>query len=173
MIICVLFYIYSAAAELHWLQLNWEFLGIRCTWLNVLSLYILLDSIWYEFWCLGLWKIMICSFFSCDAFITFILFKWASRITRWRRDSVPTAVFLGFLVALLVKNLPAGGSGSKEFTCLAGDLGFDPWVGKMPWRGARLPTLLVWPGETHGLYSPWCQKESDTTAGLSLISCKH
>ena len=31
--------------------------------------------------------------------------------------------------------------------------GFDPWVGKIPWRRERLPTLVFWPGEFHGLYS--------------------
>ena len=42
------------------------------------------------------------------------------------------------LVAQLVKNSP----------------GFDPWVGKIPWRRERLPTPVFWPGEFHGLYSP-------------------
>ena len=31
--------------------------------------------------------------------------------------------------------------------------GFDPWVGKMPWRRDRLPAPVFWPGEFHGLYS--------------------
>ena len=31
--------------------------------------------------------------------------------------------------------------------------GFDPWVGKIPWRRERLPTPVFWPGEFHGLYS--------------------
>ena len=31
--------------------------------------------------------------------------------------------------------------------------GFDPWVGKMPWRRERLPTPVFWPGEFHGPYS--------------------
>ena len=31
--------------------------------------------------------------------------------------------------------------------------GFDPWVGKIPWRRGRLPTPVFWPGEFHGLYS--------------------
>ena len=44
------------------------------------------------------------------------------------------------LVAQLVKNPPAMP-------------GFDPWVGKTPWR-ERLPTLVFWPGEFHGLYNP-------------------
>ena len=38
--------------------------------------------------------------------------------------------------------------------CLQGRrTGFDPWVGKIPWRRERLPTLVLWPGEFHGLYS--------------------
>ena len=33
--------------------------------------------------------------------------------------------------------------------------GFDPWVRKILWRRERLPTPVFWPGEFHGLYSPW------------------
>ena len=47
--------------------------------------------------------------------------------------------------------------------------GFDPWVGKFPWRRERLPTPVFWPGEFHGLYSPWGHKELDTTEWLSLF----
>ena len=46
--------------------------------------------------------------------------------------------------------------------------GFDPWVGKIPWRRERLPTPASWPREFHGLHSPWGHKESDTTEWLSL-----
>ena len=28
-------------------------------------------------------------------------------------------------------------------------LGFDPWVGEIPWRRERLTTLVFWPGEVH------------------------
>ena len=52
--------------------------------------------------------------------------------------------------AQLVKNMPAKWKP-----------GFNPWVGKIPWRRERLPTLGFWPGEFHGLYSPWGRKESD------------
>ena len=31
--------------------------------------------------------------------------------------------------------------------------GFDPWVGKIPWRRARQPTLVFLPGE-----SPWTEE---------------
>ena len=30
-----------------------------------------------------------------------------------------------------------------------GRLGFDPWVGKIPWRMERLPTPVFWAGEFH------------------------
>ena len=46
------------------------------------------------------------------------------------------------LVAQLVKNSPA----KRE-------PGFDPWVGKIPWRRAWQPTLVFLPGE-----SPWTEE---------------
>ena len=58
----------------------------------------------------------------------------------------------GPLVAQLVKNLPA----MQETSVY-------PWVGKIPWRREWLPIPVFWPGEFHGLYSPWGCKESDTT----------
>ena len=63
-------------------------------------------------------------------------------------------------VALVVKNLPAN----------AGDMihGFNPWVGKIPWRRKWQPTPVFLPGDSHGQrslvdYSPWGCKESDMT----------
>ena len=47
-------------------------------------------------------------------------------------------------------------------------LGFEPWVGKIPWRRKQLPTPVFWPGELDGLYSSWGHKESDRTEQLSL-----
>jgi len=38
--------------------------------------------------------------------------------------------------------------------------GFDPCVGKIPWRRERLPPPVLWPAEFQGL---WDLKESDTT----------
>ena len=32
----------------------------------------------------------------------------------------------------------------------------------MTWRRERLPTPVFWPGEFHGLYSPWGHKESES-----------
>ena len=48
--------------------------------------------------------------------------------------------------------------------------GFSPWVRKIPWRRERLPIPVFWPGEFHGMYSPWGHKESDTTERLSLFT---
>ena len=62
-----------------------------------------------------------------------------------------------FLVVQLVKNPRACSSP-----------GLDPLVGKIPWRREGLPTLVFWPGEFHGLYSPWGCKELDITERLSL-----
>ena len=39
-----------------------------------------------------------------------------------------------------------------------GRLGFNPWVGMIPWRRERLPIPEFWPGESHGLWSPWVVK---------------
>ena len=76
----------------------------------------------------------------------------------WRRDRIPTSVFLGLLVIQLV----------KKSACNEGDLGSIPGLGRFSWRRERLPTPVFWPGEFHGLYSPWGHKESDTTEQLSL-----
>ena len=49
---------------------------------------------------------------------------------------------------------------------------WETWVRSLgwddPWRRERLPTPVLWPGEFHGLYSPWGCKESDMTERLSL-----
>ena len=47
-------------------------------------------------------------------------------------------------------------------------LGFNPWVGKIPWRRAWQSAPVFLPGESHGQmslagYSSWGRKESDMT----------
>ena len=46
--------------------------------------------------------------------------------------------------------------------------GFDPWVGKIPWRRKWQPIPVFLPGKSRGPrslagYSPWRHKESDRT----------
>ena len=60
------------------------------------------------------------------------------------------------------------GSAGKESSCNVGRPGFDPWVGKIPWRRERLPTPVFWPREFHGLIVHGDGKELDTTEWFSL-----
>ena len=52
------------------------------------------------------------------------------------------------------------GSDGKESVCNAGDLGWIPGVGKIPWRRDWLPTPVFLSGEFHGL---WGGKGLDMT----------
>ena len=50
--------------------------------------------------------------------------------------------------------------------------GFDPWVGKIPWRRQWQPTPVSLPGKSYGQrsrvgYSPWGHRGSDPTEWLS------
>ena len=61
------------------------------------------------------------------------------------------------LVAQMVTNLPA-----------MQETGFNPWVGKIPWRRKWQSTPVLLPGKSHGQrslvgYSPQGRKELDTT----------
>ena len=67
-------------------------------------------------------------------------------------------------VPLVVKNPPAHTGDTKG--------GFDPTVGKIPWRRKWRPTPVFLPGESHGHrrlvdYSPWGDTELDMPEGLS------
>ena len=49
----------------------------------------------------------------------------------------------------------------------------ETWVQSLGWESLGegkgwLPTPVFWPGEFHGLYSPWGRKELDMTEQLSL-----
>ena len=51
--------------------------------------------------------------------------------------------------------------------------GFDPWLGKIPWRREWQPIPVFLPGMFHGQkslagYSPWGCKESDMAEQLTL-----
>ena len=59
----------------------------------------------------------------------------------------------------------------KDFACQCRQrkrCGFDPWIGKIPWRRAWQSTPVFSPGESHGQkslvgHSSWGRNESDTT----------
>ena len=77
-------------------------------------------------------------------------------LLHWQEDSLP--------------DFP-GGSDGKASVCLqCRRPGFDPWVGKIPWRRKWQSTPVLLPGKSHGQslvgYSLWGHKESDTTERL-------
>ena len=82
--------------------------------------------------------------------------SWVGKIP-WRREKLPTPVFLGF----------PGGSAGKESACNVG--------GRRQWQ----PTPIFLPGKSHGWrslvgQSPWSREESDTTEQLHFpfsLSC--
>ena len=93
--------------------------------------------------------------FSFSLFHFFSLF-----LTLWFMNSVficSHSATWASLVAQLVKNPPV-----MQETWVR-SLGWED-----PWRRERLSTPVFWPGEFHGLYSPWGLKESDITEWLSL-----
>ena len=74
------------------------------------------------------------------------------------------------MIAFTLKAFP-GGSDGKSVCLQCGRPGFNPWVGKIPWRRKWQSTLVFLPGESHGQgslvgYSPWDRKESDMTEQL-------
>ena len=63
------------------------------------------------------------------------------------------------------------GTGSYCWAWLRRETGFDPWVGKIPWRREWQPTPGLLPRKLHGQrslvgYSPWGRKDSDMTERL-------
>ena len=60
---------------------------------------------------------------------------WVGKI-HWRRDRLPTPVYLGF----------AGGSDGKESACNAGNLGSIPlgWEGPLEKGKATYSSILTW-----------------------------
>ena len=79
----------------------------------------------------------------------------------FREDKILLTLYLGAsLVAQMVKTLHA-----------IQKPGWDPWIGKIPWRRKRQPTPVFLPGKFHGQrslvgYSPWGRKELGMTEQL-------
>ena len=87
--------------------------------------------------------------------------SWVGTI-HWKRDRLPTLVFLGFPSDL----------DSKESACDAGDLGSISWSGRSPGGGHGKPLQYSCLENFHGQrslasYSPWACKELNTTERLS------
>ena len=78
------------------------------------------------------------------------------------------------------KHFPGGTSG-KEPTCQCRRCkrpGFNPWVGKIPWKRKWQPTPVFLPGESYGQrslvgYNPWGHKSWTQLKWLSTYIQKH
>ena len=70
-----------------------------------------------------------------------------------------------------------GDSDGKSICLQCRRLGFNPWVGKIPWSRKWQPTPVFLPGKSHRQrslvgYSPWGLKESDWVTSLSLSTLR-
>ena len=80
--------------------------------------------------------------------------SWVRKIP-WRRDRLPTPVFLGF----------PGASDGKESTCNVGDLGLIPELGRSPGERNGYPLQYyflensmdtgAWQATVHGMAKNW------------------
>ena len=84
------------------------------------------------------------------------------------KESDTTEQFPHSLLSKISFGLP-GCSAGKESACNEEDLGLIPGLRRSPGEGKSYPTPVFWPGEFHGLYSPWGGKESAERLSLSLL----
>ena len=125
---------------------------------------------------LYLMDIVLDYFFSSLKKVHFLLFEYI--LKSWFKVFVLKVPYLGFLQGQFIFTALFWGLCMCVGASLLAQLdrihlkwgrpGFDPWVGKIPWRRDLLPTPVSWPGEFHRLYSLWGHKESDRTEPLSL-----
>ena len=104
----------------------------------------------------------------------FLVYRWPSSscVLTWkkRQESSP-ASFIKILI-LLMRAL--WGFRWQSVCLQCGGPGFEPWVGKIPWRRKWQPTSVLLPGESYGQrslvgYSPWGHTESDMTEWLHFL----
>ena len=86
---------------------------------------------------------------------------FGAKFVMWKLNCMYMLIIRSSQMELMVKGPPASADRHKRH-------GFNPWVGKIPWRRARKPITVFLSGESHGSrslegYGPWDQKELDTT----------
>ena len=89
--------------------------------------------------------------------------SWVEKIC-WRRDRLPTPVFLGF---------PCGSAG-KEFVCNVGDLGSIPGLGRSPGKGKGCPLHTGLENSTgctvHGVIKSWTRLSDFHSLTLPIMT---
>ena len=97
-------------------------------------------------------------------------------------SEIPIASISSHYLRICSGNLGfSGGASGKEPACKCRRCkrpGFNPWVGKIPWRRTWQPTPVFLPGESHGQkslvgYSPWGHKSWTQLKRLSTYIQKH
>ena len=83
--------------------------------------------------------------------------SWVGKIC-WRRDRLPTPIFLGF----------PGGLAGKESVCNVGNLGLIPGLGRSPGEGKCYPFQYSGLENSMDSIVHGGHKESDTTEQLSI-----
>ena len=86
---------------------------------------------------------------------------WVGKIP-WRRDRLPTPIFLGFHC----------GSAGKESSCNVGDLGLIPGLGRSPGEGKRYPLQYSDLENAMDCVVHGGHKESDSTEPLSFFKLR-
>ena len=86
----------------------------------------------------------------------------------WKQSLLKGSLFIWEVVSPVDS---PGGLDSKRVCLQCRRPGFNPWVGKIPWRRKWQPISVFLPGKSHGRrslvsYSPWGREESDTTEQL-------
>ena len=99
---------------------------------------------------------------------------------RERERESKLSMYISMSIYLYGLPFPYMGASGKEPTCQRRRHkrhGFDPWVGKIPWRRGWQPPPVFLPGESHGQrklvgYSLWGRRESDR-AEATWQACMH
>ena len=88
--------------------------------------------------------------------------SWIGKI-HWRRDRLPTPVFLGF---------PCGSAG-KESACNAGDLGLIPGLGSFPGEGKGYPLQYSCPENSMDYIVHGVTKSQTRLSKQCLLCLRH
>ena len=110
----------------------------------------------------SMWEMLFCAYKLHNLWYFVIATDWNKH---WKQSIYNVYIsYFSFLAVFILRQSFSSVQASPVVQlvriCLQwGRTGFNPWVGKIPWRREKLPTPVFWPGEFHGLYSPWGCKE--------------
>ena len=110
----------------------------------------------------SMWEMLFCAYKLHNLWYFVIATDWNKH---WKQSIYNVYIsYFSFLAVFILRQSFSSVQASPVVQlvriCLQwGRTGFNPWVGKIPWRRERLPTPVFWPGEFHGLCSPWGHKE--------------